>query len=279
MPPLMHESSVSSLRGIPVRWVLPLWSRQAPSRLDEELWAQIQQRASNYSSEFVPTNVVLHWRSFALAAFAASPPRNVQRVADRMGAFLQFLHATEALRGEYVETILDSVRIKRFLMSEHVTRLSPGSRQHVARALNAMVAGLMGPPRTCSTNSTIGVCVLADRIEALANVQGTVGTSARRVRRWLDSDDPRALIPRTDATRVNRYLGSEGMRTTYADLQAQRLALLASKPIPGFLILQGKPNTSGFPSALASRENTFEIRQTRLMIGTPLDPSTSSPEA
>lgn len=278
---MSETSSTSDLPtpgAVPARWILPIWPATTPRGVNPEFWRLIQRRSAGYKPVGVPEDQVRTWSTFCLSVFAASQPRNITRVGDRMGALHRFLLASEARLDESVEEILSPERISRFLMSEHVTRLKPGGRQHVSRALTAATAALLGNPRSCpGPRSHPEVTALA-RIQELAVNPGRAQESARRVFAWLTNPNPSARIPRKHATRVSRALGSSGERVTQTVLQVVRLAILSCQPVTGFSLLKGNPVLVGFPYALAAQATSFDPRDARLDRATATEQSTS-PEA
>lgn len=251
---------------IPARWILPIWPASTPPGVDRELWRKIQRRAAGYKPAGVPADQVRAWSAFCLAVFAASQPRNTPRVGDRLGALHHFLFASEARLEESVGEIFAPERISRFLMSSHVTRKSPSSRQHVARALNAATAALLGSPKACPGTKSHPAARALARIQDLSATPGSAQKSARRVLAWLRSEDPTEPIPRRDATRVSRTLGRSGERVTQSVMQVVRLAILACRPVSGMVLLKGNSQLSGFPAAMASQSASFDPRDARLHI-------------
>lgn len=249
---------------VPARWVLPIWPVQAPPGLDEDLWSEIQRRANSYICSAVPQEAQAPWRQFALAAFAASQPRNTQRVPDRLGAIHVLLYSSGASLNERVDQVLSQERVQLLLMSEHVTRLTASSRQHTSRALTAIHKALLGNPRSCPPRLREHPPHLIDSIRALAAKSSRIQPSAQRVLQWLENDNPTAQIPRIEAKRLCRYLTSQGTRTTFDNLKSTRLVELALRPIPAVHLLRAKPNFKGFAQALDERNPTFDLRQIRL---------------
>lgn len=249
---------------IPARWVLPIWPVQAPPGVNEGLWSEIQRRAHAYVCASIPGEAQAPWRQFALAAFAASQPRNTQRVPDRLGAIHVLLYSSGASLNERVDQVLSKQRLQLLLMSEHVTRLTPSSRQHTSRALTAMHKALLGEPRSCPPRLLDHPPHLIDSIRALAARSSSIQPSAQRVLRWLENDNPTARIPRIEAKRLCRYLASQGTRTTFDNLKCARLVELALRPIPAVHLLRGKPGLKGFAQALSERNPTFDLRRLRL---------------
>lgn len=249
---------------VPVRWVLALWPVQAPPGLDDDLWQEIQRRAHAYECASIPREDQAQWRQFALAAFAASQPRNTQRVADRLGAIHVFLYSSGATLDESVDRVLSTERLQLHLMSDHVTRLTRSSRQHVSRALTAMHRALLWRPRSCAPHVQVQPPQLVDSVRALAAKPSSIQSSARRVLKWLENPNPTARVPRLEAIRVCRFLSSQGSRTTFQNFKCARLVELALQPIPAVNLLQGKPNLNGFAQALSERNPVFDLRQIRL---------------
>jgi hypothetical protein len=264
-------------RSVPARWVLPLWPIQPPLGISDSDWLNIQRLAHLYVCSSIPVECHQQWGPFVLGTFAASQPRNIPRVQDRLSALLTMLTTSGATLDENVEVVVSEERRRRFLMSEHVTRLDSGSRQHVSRALTAMAEAVIGNPRSCSIQSRKKPDRLIPRIQAATQSDNIkIRQSALQVLKWITDPNPSKKIPRNDAVRLCRWMTTHSERVLFEDLRAERLVELSIQPIPGFLILQEKPNDRGFANALINRNPTLDSRHVRLGIERTNEITTSS---
>ncbi len=223
--------------------IRPLWQETPPQGVDGMRWVEIRRAAVKYRPRArLDFEEWMVWREFALAALAASQPRRMNSVGNRLGSFA---HHIAFNRPDFTATTVGDVfsdrALRVTLLRSQALGLSASGCAHVKRNISAMRRGLLGDPLKfihIANQPSSDVCALEIVKWISAHGRERERVMCEDIYRWFHHENIHEPFPKNIAVSLSVWCVENGFTYPLVQrLRAEHASKWARENIPPIVVL------------------------------------------